>query len=196
MIMIKVPLQYLQNKLIKACTMGDMHEIDFLVRLVPGGATCRTHNDFNPLLTSLYYGQNVASQFLLLNGEHNPSQQGMMRPLLKPSLLQNKHGSGPLHVAAYRWNISGMQMLINHCQFFRTLHDLLNSTDEWGKTALHQAVYHNFIQGVELLLSLPETDTTIEDANGKTAEDYCDHTKEEILCLFQQRTCVEYDNAS
>ena len=50
---------------------------------------------------------------------------------------------------------------------------MINKTDVWGKTPLHQAVYHDFFGAQALLTYFPNLDAV--DMNNKKPEDYCSY---------------------
>lgn len=184
--MVTIPFSYVEERTISSCENGNIHELWFLLQYIPGRALHFTRSDYNPLLTAVFCRQNMAVKMLLEHGlETDPQDKMASGPIINVHSIQNKHHSTALHVAAYRWNLGAMHLILNHCREKGTLSELLNAQDAWGKTCLHQAVYHNFFHGVALLLSFSEMDRTVQDTSSRVASDYCLYNKPNIQKLFK-----------
>lgn len=177
-----VPVDYLMSRLITSCESGNIKEVGFLVRHVPNYLQRFTGNDFNALMSAIFSHQNNIAHFLLSSSVNNP-----LLVVEDLSTVRNKYESTPLHVACYKMNYPGMQILLAHANFYKEIFNLVNAVDCWGKTPLHHAVYHNNLPAVAHLLSLSDTKVSTRDANGKRAMDYCLYNKPAILEEFYKR---------
>ena len=183
---IAVPIRYLSERLIMCCERGELKELSFLIKYIPEHLTKFTDNDFNALMTAVYSFQNHALFYLL---SESLSSNFAAQPIADLSIIKNRYGSTLLHVAAYRCNVDAVDILLRHAMYFgkTQLQRILNSTDKWGKTPLHHAVYHECLFIVQRLLCFKEMDIDIQDTNGKTAMDYCLYNKPAVLEAFQSR---------
>lgn len=179
-----VPVDYLMNRLITSCENSNINEVRFLVRYIPNYLQRFTGNDFNALMSAIFLHENNIAHFLLSSSVNNPL---LVDPGEDLSVIRNKYESTPLHVACYKMNYPGMQILLAHANFYKQMFNLVNAVDCWGKTPLHHAVYHNNLPAVAHLLSLSDTKVNIRDANGKRAMDYCLYNKPAILEEFYKR---------
>ena len=160
------------NLIITCCQTGD---IASLAKLLPSNDKILNlcdENDFNPLLTAIHHHQNKVVGFLLSHAS------------IDITLIQNKFKSNPFHVSVYRHNYNALLMLIDWCIRRGLLNKMLNKTDVWGKTPLHQAVYHDFFFGAQALLTyFPDLD--VLDINKKKPEDYCVYNKPDLDLLLK-----------
>lgn len=187
---VRVPERYLLERLISCCENGEQAETSFLIKYLENPLTRFTDNDFNALLVCVFAHQNPLLQYLL-SSTFDPKTK--CKPLEDLSCIKNKYDSTALHVATYRSNVFAFDILVQHAAYYRNLDVLINATDSWGKTVLHQAVYHNCAPIVARLLSLPEMDVHLKDANGKRAVDYCVFGKPVILQEFRNRDLIPAD---
>lgn len=103
----------------------------------------------------------------------------------------NKHGTNCYHLAA----------MLGHHQTLKVLcqHDVtnINCINDLNRTALHYAVVSGEVRSVEVLLRQNNIDTSIRDADGRTAYDvtgYRTHqgNRDKIIKLIEN--CAKEDN--
>ncbi|KAN0077829.1 Ankyrin repeat-containing domain protein [Elaphomyces granulatus] len=102
---------------------------------------------------------------------------------INPNFAGGIFKSAPLNLAAERGYSSDVVQLLLKIEGID-----VNQQDRWGRTAFHQAVYHNNYQVVELLLTRDDIDPNRPDNKGQTALYYActnssDHPKMVDLLL-------------
>ena len=163
------------KEVIPFCKSGDLASLKKLFAENPKIALLINKNDehdFNPLLTAIHYYQNHIVAFFLMQAGTD-----LMT-------IHNKFKSSALHVCVYRKNLNALLMVLDWCVRHKNLKSLLNKPDVWGKTPLHQAVYHDFFLGAQsLLVYFPNIN--VKDINSKLPEDYCVYNKPDWFFLLK-----------
>ena len=168
------------SKLITACQNGDVELTENLIGKDPTLIHLFDSDNFNCLLTAIHHHQNNCVAAILCHPQTD---------LLS---IKNKFGSTVLHVAIYKKNLVALNMVLDWLFKKRKIHILIDQADVWGKTPLHQAVYHNFFRGVQRLLEFFPNLNAL-DIQKKKPEDFCQQNKFHIRHLLQAyRIFYEY----
>jgi ankyrin repeat protein len=126
---------------------------------------------------------NIALQTVAMLGRADLVKLLLKVDNINPNFAGGIFKSAPLNLAAERGYSSDVVQLLLKIEGID-----VNQQDRWGRTAFHQAVYHNNYQVVELLLTRDDIDPNRPDNKGQTALYYActnssDHPKMVDLLL-------------